>query len=280
MNLRSLLVIGTLAMCAHQVQAKDLILGVSEGTSGGTDHARVLLKYGGLAKVLSGALKTNVNVVFVREFAQLEEGMETGRLDLALARPSDFPARGLRNYGYQYVATAKPDGQCFITIPKNSPIKSLAEIKGKKIVMPEKISYMSKFCAAELRNNGIDINKEAVTYVREQEAVSFYITNGFGQVGALASYSGAAKKWVKEGGQVLHKSVTQPFFPLIAEKSFDKAAIASMQRALLELPNSAEGQAVLKSIGIEGFDTSSEAKLRQLLDWLGCKGGECVAAQK
>ena len=280
MNLRSLLVIGTLAMCTHQVQAKDLILGVSEGTSGGTDHARVLLKYGGLAKVLSGALKTNVNVVFVREFAQLEEGMETGRLDLALARPSDFPARGLRNYGYQYVATAKPDGQCFITIPKNSPIKSLAEIKGKKIVMPEKISYMSKFCAAELRNNGIDINKEAVTYVREQEAVSFYITNGFGQVGALASYSGAAKKWVKEGGQVLHKSVTQPFFPLIAEKSFDKAAIASMQRALLELPNSAEGQAVLKSIGIEGFDTSSEAKLRQLLDWLGCKGGECVAAQK
>ncbi|MET4579593.1 phosphate/phosphite/phosphonate ABC transporter substrate-binding protein [Ottowia thiooxydans] len=280
MNLRSLLVMGTVAVCAHQVQAKDLILGVSEGTSGGTDHARVLLKYGGLAKVLSGALKTNVNVVFVREFAQLEEGMETGRLDLALARPSDFPARGLRNYGYQYVATAKPDGQCFITIPKNSPIKSLAEIKGKKIVMPEKISYMTKFCAAELRNNGIDINKEAVTYVREQEAVSFYITNGFGQVGALASYSGAAKKWVKEGGQVLHKSVTQPFFPLIAEKSFDKAAIASMQRALLDLPNSAEGQAVLKSIGIEGFDTGSEAKLRQLLDWLGCKGGECVAAQK
>ncbi|MBH1966316.1 MAG: PhnD/SsuA/transferrin family substrate-binding protein [Comamonadaceae bacterium] len=280
MNLRSLLVMGTLAVCAHQAQAKDLILGVSEGTSGGTDHARVLLKYGGLAKVLSGALKTNVNVVFVREFAQLEEGMETGRLDLALARPSDFPARGLRNYGYQYVATAKPDGQCFITIPKNSPIKSLAEIKGKKIVLPEKISYMSKFCAAELRNNGIDVNKEAVTYVREQEAVSFYITNGFGQVGALASYSGAAKKWVKEGGQVLHKSVTQPYFPLIAEKSFDKAAIASMQRALLDLPNSAEGQAVLKSIGIDGFDTGSEAKLRQLLDWLGCKGGECVAAQK
>ncbi|WP_245597899.1 phosphate/phosphite/phosphonate ABC transporter substrate-binding protein [Ottowia thiooxydans] len=275
-----MLITGMLAVCAHQAQARDLILGVSEGTSGGTDHARVLLKYGGLAKVLSGALKTNVNVVFVREFSQLEEGMQSGRLDLALARPSDFPARGLRDYGYQFVATAKPDGQCFITIPKNSPIKSLADIKGKKIVMPEKISYMTKFCAAELRNHGIDINKEAVTYVREQEAVSFYISNGFGQVGALASYSGAAKKWVKEGGPVLHKSVTQPFFPLIAEKSFDKAAIVAMQKALTDLPNSADGQEVLKSIGINGFDTSTEGKLRQLLDWLGCKAGDCVAARK
>ena len=269
-----------LSMGAHQAQARDLILGVSEGTSGGTDHARVLLKYGGLAKTLGAALKTNVNVVFVREFAQLEEGMKTGRLDLAMARPSDFPARGLRDYGYQYVATAKPDGQCLITIPKNSPIKSLADIKGKKIVMPEKISYMSKFCTAELRNNGIDVTKEAVTYVREQEAVTFYINNGFGQVGALASYSGAAKKWAKEGGQILHKSVQQPYFPLIAEKSIPAADVTAMQKALLTLPSTPEGQAVLKSIGIEGFDISSEDKLRKLLDWLGCANNDCVAGKK
>ena len=126
-------------------------------------------------------------MVFVREFAQLEDGMKTGRLDLAMARPSDFPARGLRDYGYQYVATAKPDGQCLIVVPKDSPIQSLGEIKGQKIAMPEKVSYMSKFCTAELRRNGIDVDKEAVTYVREQEAVTFYITNGFAKVGALAS---------------------------------------------------------------------------------------------
>ncbi len=277
MKLRSLLIIGLLCVSAHHAQARDLILGVSEGTSGGTDHARVLLKYGGLAKVLGAALKTNVNVVFVREFAQLEEGMKTGRLDLAMARPSDFPARGLRDYGYQYVATAKPDGQCLITVPKNSPLKSLADVKGKKIVMPEKISYMSKFCAAELRNNGIDVAKEAVTYVREQEAVTFYITHGFGQVGALASYSGAAKKWIKEGGQILHKSIPQPYFPLIAEKSINPADVAAMQKALVSLPASPEGQAVLKSIGIDSFDVSSEDKLRKLLDWLGCTDSGCVA---
>ncbi|QTD44890.1 phosphate/phosphite/phosphonate ABC transporter substrate-binding protein [Ottowia testudinis] len=269
-----------LAMAPTPGFSRDLLLGVSEGTSGGTDHARVILKYGGLAKALGGALKADVHVVFVREFAQLEDGMKTGRLDLAMARPSDFPARGLRDYGYQYVATAKPDGQCFIVVPKGSPIKSLDQVKGQKIAMPEKVSYMSKFCAAELRHNGIDADKQAVTYVREQEAVIFYITNGFTQAGAIASYSGAARKWIKDGGQILHKSVTQPYFPMIAKKDFTKAEIAAMQKALSELSQSPDGEAVLKSIGITGFDITNEAKLRQLLNWLGCTDGGCAAAKK
>ena len=261
-------------------QARELVLGISEGTSGGTDHARVVQKYGGLAEAIGKAIKDDVKVVFVREFAQLEDGMKSSRLDLVLARPSDYPARGLRDYGYRYVASARPDGQCLIVVGKDSPIKTLAEIKGQKIVMPEKVAYMTKFCTAELRNQGIDLAKEDVNYVREQEAVTFYVDNGFAKVGAIASYSGAARKWVKAGGTILHKSVTQPYFPLVAGKVFSSEQIGAMQKALLALPNSADGQAVLKSIGIQGFDTGTEAKLRQLLDWLGCKDGVCAAGKQ
>ena len=280
MSIHSIALAIALTLGVTSAQARDLVLGISEGTSGGTDHARVVQKYGGLAEAIGKAIKADVKVVFVREFAQLEDGMKSSRLDLVLARPSDYPARGLRDYGYRYVASVKPEGQCLIVVPKDSPIQSLGELKGQKIAMPEKVSYMSKFCTAELRRNGIDVDKEAVTYVREQEAVTFYITNGFAKVGALASYSGAARKWAKEGGQVLHKSVPQPYFPLIAKKDFSKAEIAAMQKALTDLPASPDGEAVLKSIGIAGFDTTSEPKLRQLLDWLGCKDGACAAGKK
>lgn len=273
-----LLAAAALPLSTH---ARTFLLGVSEGTSGGTDHARVVLKYGGLAAALKKALGEGheVNVVFVREFAQLEEGMKSGRLDLAMARPSDYPARGLRDYGYRYLASAKPDGQCLIVVGKNSPVKTLADIKGQKIVMPEKVAYMTKFCTAELRNQGIDLAKESVNYVREQEAVTFYVDNGFAMVGGIASYSGAARKWVKDGGTVLHKSVAQPYFPIVAGKAFSADQIGAMQKALLALPNSAEGQEVLKSIGIQGFDTGTETKLRELLDWLGCKDGACAAGK-
>ena len=251
-------------------QARELVLGISEGTSGGTDHARVVQKYGGLAEAIGKAIKAEVKVVFVREFAQLEDGMKSARLDLVMARPSDYPARGLRDYGYHYVATVKPEGQCLIVVPKDSPIKQLADLNGKKIVMPEKVAYMTKFCKAELRHQGVDLDKESVTYVREQEAVVFYINNGFGQVGGLASYSGAARKWLKEGGTVLHRSVPQPYSPLIASKALSAADIAAVQKAVLALPDSPEGQVVLKSIGMPGgFDTATEDKLRGLLKFLG-----------
>ena len=82
--------------------AQGLIMGVSEGTSGGLDHAQVIAKYQGLADVVGRAIKQKVNVVFAREFSALEEGMKTGRYDFVIARPSDYPARGLRDYGYRY----------------------------------------------------------------------------------------------------------------------------------------------------------------------------------
>jgi ABC-type phosphate/phosphonate transport system substrate-binding protein len=136
--------------------------------------------------------------------------------------------------------------------------------------MPEKAAYMSKFCRAELRNQGIDLDKEAVTYVREQEAVAFYINNGFNQAGGLASYSGAARNWIKEGGTVLHRSVPQPYSPLIGSKALSATEVSAVQKAVLALSDTPEGREVLKTAGMSGgFDTGTEPKVRELLKFLG-----------
>ncbi len=258
-----------LFMSVGVVQAKDLVLAISEGTSGGTDHARVIAKYQGLADVIGKSINQKVNVVFIREFASLEEGMKSRRFSLAMARPSDFPARGMRDYGYKYVASASPDGQCLIVVPQDAPYKTLADVKGKRFVLPETAAYMAKFCASALRDEGIDIAKENVQRVREQAAVPFFLSNKFADVGGVASYSGVAKTLEKTGQRVLFTSASQPYFPLIADRDFTPAQIDAMQKALLALPGNAEGQSVLKSVGVKAFDTSGEKKLRELLGWLG-----------
>jgi ABC-type phosphate/phosphonate transport system substrate-binding protein len=251
-----------------QPQAQQLVLGISEGTSGGLDHAQVITKYQGLAEVVARAMKARVSVVFAREFKQLEEGMQTGRFDFVMARPSDYPARGMRDYGYSYIASTKPDGQCFIIVPKGSALQSIADVKGKRIALPEQVAYMSRFCSAELRNQGIRLDKENVQFVREQAAVGFYLDNKFADVGGVASYSGIAKKWEKDGNRILHKSVAQPYFPLVAHKRIRPEQIKAIQAELLALPDSESGQEVLKRIGIQQFDTGSEARMRELLKWL------------
>lgn len=256
----------TLTSPAHA--QSQLVLAISEGTSGGLDHGRVIAKYQDLANLIGTALKTKVSVVFAREFATLETGMQEGKFDFVMARPSDYPARGMRDDGYQYVASAKPDGQCLVIVPKGSAIQSLADARGKRFVMPEQVSYMSRFCRAELRDRGIDLARENVQYVREQAAVPFYMGNNFADVGAIASYSGPAKKLDKDGFRVLHSSVTQPYFPLVAHGKFKPEQLKAIQKELESLPDKPGGPELLKRIGIDAFDTGGEAGMRALLSWL------------
>lgn len=267
-RIRHAAVAASAALTFAVAAANDLTLGVSEGTSGGLDHAQVINKYQGLGHVIGRSIDKRVNVVFVREFSALEEGMKTGRFDFVMARPSDYPARGLRDYQYRFIATAKPDGQCQVVVPKDSPLQQLADIKGKRLVMPEEISYMTKFCRAAMRDQGITLAKEKVKYVREQGAVGFYLEQKLADAGMLASYSGVARKWEKDGHRVLYKSVPQPYFPLIANKRIDEAQVAAIQKSLQAMPASESGQAVLQTVGVKEFDTSSEKRLRALLEWL------------
>lgn len=263
----ALLLAATLPVTAL-AQGRDLVLAISEGTSGGTDHARVVAKYGGLANVIGDAIKRRVVVVFVREFAQLEDGMKAGRFDFVMARPSDYPARGVRDYGYRYVAHAKPDGQCLLIVPKSSELKTLADAKGKRWVLPEQAAYMTKLCTAELRDQGIDLAKEKVTYVREQSSIGSYLESNLADVGGIASYSGLAANWQKAGNPIVHKSVTQPYFPLIAGKAVTPVQVQAIQKQLAEVENVATGADILKLIGIAGFDTGGQQRLGALLAWL------------
>lgn len=265
---RSLAILTVLVPTALVHAQNQLILGVSEGTSGGLDHARVIAKYQGLTEVISSAIKRKVSVVFVREFSQLSEGMETGRLDFVMARPSDYPARGVRDHGYRLVATAKPDGQCLIVVPKNSPLKTLSEARGKRWVLPEQSAYMTKFCSAELRDKTIPVARESVRYVREQASIPFMMENGFADVGAVASYSGIGGNLEKHALRLLHSSAPQPYFPLIAGKRISDAEILAIQNALASLEQTSKGQEVLKSVGVQGFDIKGGTRLAELLMWL------------
>jgi ABC-type phosphate/phosphonate transport system substrate-binding protein len=247
-----------------------LIFAVSEGTSGGIDAAEALLKYQPLAGVIEKALNAEVSVVLARDFGKLEENMQKQAYDLVMARPSDYPARGIRDYKYTLVTTANPDGMCTFIVPKDSPLKKIEEAKGLRIALPETTSYMAKFCRAELRDHGIDAAKEPkLQYQREQDVVGYSIETGIADVGGVASYSGVARNWEKKGGRVLHRSVKQPYFPMIAGPRIATADVARLKEALTALEKSDEGKKVLTTIGIQGFVPGEDKRLLDLLKWLG-----------
>lgn len=265
----ALLVLFSHATHAESGARKQLVFAVSEGTSGGIDAETARTKYQPLADILGRAINADIKVAFVREFSTLEKGMKDDLYDLVVARPSDYPARGLRDYRYNFVATAKPDGQCILIVHKDSPIKTVSDLKGKSFVLPETKAYMTRFCRAELRDQGVVIENERVTYVREQGAIPFAIENRISDVGGIASYSGAYAKWVKGEHRVLHQSRSQPYMPLVASPRVSSEQIGKMQRALNEMGSTDSGSQILKRLGITSFVTTEEGRLRKLLEWLG-----------
>lgn len=256
------------AQAAKVSPGNRLLLAISEGTSGGIDASEALAKYRPLADILSKAVGQPVVVTFARNFEALEEGMKKGDFDLVMARPSDYPARGVRDYGYSLLVTTKPDGQCYFIVEKNSPLRKIEDAKGKPIVLPEKVAYMAKFCSAELRDRGFDFSKEQIQYTKEQGAVGWAVENKVVGMGGVASYSGVAKNWEKNGHRILHKAPPQPYFPIIASKRVSADNIAKLQRALAGMETTPEGTKALATAGVKGFNVEDSKRLLALLAWL------------
>ena len=77
-----------------------------------------------------------------------------------------------------------------------------------------------------------------------------------------------AKNWEKNGQRVLHKSIAEPYSPLIAGKRVAPEQIAKLKTALGDLDKTEEGRKVLSTLGIQGFNPESSERLLALLAWL------------
>jgi ABC-type phosphate/phosphonate transport system substrate-binding protein len=258
-------VFALLGLSASLASAQGLILLVSEGTSGGQDAVIVQGRYEPLAQLIGKAVGAPVRVLVARDFELLAASMADQRADFVVARPSDYPARGVRDHGYQLVATAKPDGQCVFIGPKGAkPWSSIKEAAGKPLALPEERSYMARFCRAELRREGV--TPGPIKFHSEQGAVGYAVENGFLPVGGVASYSSVARNWEKNG-VVLWKSAPQPYLPLVAKKAVTPQQIAKMREALRAVSADADSP-IRKALGITGFDTREDDRLMKLLAFI------------
>lgn len=247
----------------------DLVMAVCEGTFSGASPAELVDKYHPIADILGRALKAHVVISPVCSFGRLESGIKEQRFDLVMARPSDYSARAMRDDGYKYVARVVPDVQCVYVVPKDSPLKSLADVQGKRVALPEKTSYMGKLCVAELRDNGCDAANKA-QFVKEQAVVMHQLKEKNADVGGMSSHSKAVTPQAleKAGLRELGRSRAQPYFPVIASKRLTPAQVEVVRKELVGLTDTPAGRALLAKTGLAGYDSGGESRMGELLTWL------------
>jgi len=245
------------------------VLAINEGASGSLTATDIIFRYEEFKPVLEKALGVPVTLLAVRSAKELRNGVATGAYTLVMSRPADVLAEAIRDHGYQAVVTAKEPAYALFIVNKDSPLKTIADIKGKRIVTPDRYAYMWRIANAMMRDNSISLEKEQVRNMGDQAAIGWSLEGRFFDVGVVSSTSGVGRTWEKNGGRVLARSREVPNTPIIASSKISPAQIQRLRATLVALGSTESGAAFLKKIGVNGFrETSSQAFL-DLLKWLG-----------
>jgi phosphonate transport system substrate-binding protein len=258
-----------LAQKPANTTSRTLLLAVNEGAAGNVDAFEIGLRYEGFKGVIEKAVGQKLSLVAVRDPKVLRQSLETGAYALVLSRPVDVLAEAIRSRGYQPVVVAKGSGQALFIVPKDSPLRTLADIRGKSIVTPDRNSYMWRIAAAMMRDNHLSIQDQKVRSMRDQAAIGWSMENGFFDVGVVASFSGVGRNWEKRGGRVIARSRDLPMVPLVASPKLTATQTAKVRNALISLDSSDQGKAILKQVGVAGFQETSPEPFLGLLTWLG-----------
>jgi phosphonate transport system substrate-binding protein len=262
------LLLFSVSLPSGAIAAKDtLLFAVNEGTSSSMDAIFRQEKYADLAHYLAAATGKNVRVETSNILPILVRNLERKRYDVLLVRPSHISARAMRDQGYRLLVAARGEASVHFIVRGDSPLRSLKDLRGRFIVMPDELAYPTQLGRAVLRDAGIDVAKERVQYMDRQEAVAYAVREKMADAGVVISYSKVAKEWEKQGGRFLHTLDKQPYWSIIVSPNVSAATEQKLREAFLAMDKTAQGQARLASIGVSGFVAGSQKAYMDMLNW-------------
>ena len=269
--LRGAFLLLALAAGAGALAQKDsrITLAIHEGAAAEADYAETKFRFEDFAALLEKTLDARVTVVVARNRDRLKESLKARNYQLLLARPNDLPAEAVRDFGYQLIATAREPSQAWFVVMRDSPLRSLADLKGRTIVTSEPQSNTWRVAHAMLRDHKIGVRRENVKSMRDQAAIGWAVQGAIFEVGVIDSVSAVARSWENNGGRVIARSRDLPNMPFIASPDLSGAQVARLRAALIALDSSDPGRALLKKTGLGAFQETPARALLDFLAWIG-----------
>jgi len=249
--------------------AQALVLAVNEGVTYRVSNDEIRARYAAIATDIGKLLGHPVAVEPVSDYKALRKGLADRSYDLAIVHPAHISIDAL-NHGWRLVAVTKgyENYAASFLVRADSPLKSLADLRGRKLGAPDEDSITAWMVRASMRDALGDDKQVAITYTRYQDAVPFMVENTFTQAGATAA-GAVIKGWVDHGGKVLAKSKAVPIKHVIAGPSISAEQVARLRDYLVALDGSDEGRRKLEPIKVKGYMAYDSAALLALGSWLG-----------
>lgn len=265
-------------------QERDFVFAVTEGVTYQATPKEIRDKFAPIADVVAKATGRHVRMVLVPAYDDLRAGCAKQEFDLAFVHPAHVSLAEIKSGRYKPVAwtVGYTDYSVALLIEANQPLKSIDDLKGRTLVTPDPDSITAAMVRAMLRGAKLpmieappkaatttpDPGTVRVIATRYQDAVPFYIENGFAQVGATAAKA-VIKSWTDKGGRVLMQSRPVPIKQFIASSKLSPDDLTKIREALTGMAHTKPGRDALDIVGYKGFIAPEAQVESATIAWLG-----------
>jgi phosphonate transport system substrate-binding protein len=263
MKRRIFLMSGSLTALPVLAQNKSAIFAVNEPVSYSGQVGESSERYASLTADINRKLSPAFKLEKVPAYTELDAGLKAGRYDLALVHPSHLAMAALQSGQYRLVALSKAhiNYKAYFLTRNDSPVKTMAQLSGRNLLIPEENSITSWMARATLAESfSAGQSRPNVRAVRFQDAVRLAVENKMADAGVTASLA-EVKEWQLAGHNVLGSSRAAPAKIVLVHKRLE-----SQQDALRTI---FESQLEMGKIGApEGFVGFDEGVLLKVWEWL------------
>ena len=253
MLFKKIFFLAILVVAGRLASAQEMILAVNEGVTY-QDGGPISERYKPLIDLLEKELKHAVKVQAVDHYSDFEAGLNAERYDLVFIHPAQIGLRAVKSGKYIGLATARDftDYHARVMVKKDSQLKSIEDLRGKKIGVPALESITTVMFTANLNELGFRNPSAFFTATRYQDAVPFMVENGFVDAGVTAS-GAVVKDWVAKGGRVIAETKPIPIKQFLASRKLSPDQRERVRALILKLSDTEQGKAALKGIDMKGF---------------------------
>jgi len=265
-------------------EEKELVFGVTEGITYQATPKEIRDKFTPLAEYVGKAVGRRVKVVLVPAYNDVRAGMAKQEYDLVFIHPAHVAMAEIKGGRYKAIAWTSgfTDYTVSLLINSDGSLKVLDDLKGHTLVTPDPDSITAMMVRAMLRTGKLPVTTAKpdgqnakdlaasvrVISTRYQDAVPFYIENGFAQAGATAAKS-VVKSWTDKGGKILVQSRAVPIKQMLVSSAMPAEEQERIRATLLGIGQSKSGRDALEAIGYKGFVATNPEVEASTIAWLG-----------
>jgi len=204
-----------------------------------------------LAHYLKKKLGREVAIVITNDYQDQINGIGRDALDIVFMGPSEY-VKMVHIYGRKpLLARIENSGKGYfygmIFVRKESSIKTVRDLRGKKFAFCDKNSTMTKVPLQMLWKTGVTLaNLDSYSFLDKHENVALGVLTGEFDAGAIKDE--VFSKYEARGLRALEKTPDISEHIFVASGKIPEQTVSVLRTALYELKNSPEGVAIMTSI--------------------------------